>query len=212
MAKVLHIDSSSRSATSVTRILSKQFIESWVKTHPGDAVVHHDLIEEGVPYQTDNGIAAMYTPEASRTPEQQAAYAGIAKYVDEFAAADVYVLGVPMYNFSVPAVFKAYIDRIVVVGKTFSLSEKGITPLLHGKKAFVLSSSGSSYDQPPMQALDFHEPYLRTILGFIGITDVTFIKVCGHGEDAVKAEIEQAKSKIAAAVNQDSKSALVAAH
>src|ERR1700733_1708186 len=100
MAKVLHIDSSSRSATSVTRILSKQFIESWVKAHPADTIAYRDLVQESVPYMSEIGIAAMHTPEAGRTSEQREAYAGIAKYADEFADADVYVLGVPMYNFS----------------------------------------------------------------------------------------------------------------
>jgi FMN-dependent NADH-azoreductase len=200
MAKVLHIDSSSRSATSVTRILSKQFIDSWLQAHPADTVSYRDLVQEGMPYINEIAIAAMYTPEAGRTPEQREAYAGISKYVDEFAAADVYVLGVPMYNFNVPAIFKAYIDQIVVIGKTFGFSDKGLTPLLHGKKAIVLSSSGSSYDEPPMRDLDFHEPYLRAVLGFIGVKDVTFIKVRGHSEDVIKAEIEKAKSEILSAV------------
>ncbi len=213
MAKVLHLDSSSRSATSLTRVLSKHFADGWLKTHSKDTVVYHDLSKEGVPFLTDTDVASMYTPEAARSAEQREAYAQIAKRVDEFIDADVYVLGVPMYNFNVPAVFKAYIDRIVVVGKTFAYSDTGtLTPLLKNKKAFVLTASGGDYDTPPYNDFNFHEPYLRAIFGFIGIKDITFVKVSGHSEDVIKAGLESAKAQIEAIVKQNAKEIVTASH
>jgi len=109
--------------------------------------------------------------------------------------ADTYVIGAPMYNFSVPAVLKAYIDMIVRAGITFKYSTGGsFEGLLKGKKAIVVTASGADFTPPEMKGYDFVEPYLRAILGFIGITDVTFVK--SHG---TKPEVIEANSKLAQA-------------
>jgi len=197
MAKILHIDSSSRSENSLSRQLSKYFVEHWTKAHPADTVVYRDLVQESPGPLSADAIAAMYMPAEQRTKAMSSDYESLLeKNVEQVIDADVYVFGVPMYNFSVPGVFKSYIDRIVVVGRTFAYGPEGFKGLLQNKKAFVIRSSGASYAQPPFASMDFHEPFLRTIFGFIGINDVTFIKVEGHSEEEIGASLKKAKEQI----------------
>ncbi|MBS1992102.1 MAG: NAD(P)H-dependent oxidoreductase [Cyanobacteria bacterium SZAS LIN-3] len=196
MTKILHVDSSSRSATSVTRQLSKYLTEGLQKSHPGSAVKYRDLIEEHLPFASELGISALYTPAEHRTPDQKKAYAFVESQANDIVDSDIYVFGVPMYNFTVPAVFKAFIDLIVVPGKTFAYEAGVIKPMLKNKKAFVVTASGGSYDEPPMNGLDFVEPYLRAVLGFMGVTDVTFVKAAGHSDDEVRLAVEKAKKAI----------------
>ncbi|MBS2007766.1 MAG: NAD(P)H-dependent oxidoreductase [Cyanobacteria bacterium SZAS TMP-1] len=196
MTKILHVDSSSRSATSVTRQLSKYLTEGLQKSHSGSAVKYRDLIEEHLPFASELGISALYTPAEHRTPDQKKAYAFVESQANDIVDSDIYVFGVPMYNFTVPAVFKAFIDLIVVPGKTFAYEAGVIKPMLKNKKAFVVTASGGSYDEPPMNGLDFVEPYLRAVLGFMGVTDVTFVKAAGHSDDEVRLAIEKAKKAI----------------
>lgn len=197
MAKILHVDSSSRTTDSLTRQLSKYFVEQWTKAHAGDSVVYKDLLQEAPGPLTDESIKAMFVAPADRTEAMQNDYKRLfEKSIQEVIDADIYVFGVPMYNFSVPGVFKSYIDRIVLKDKTFSYGEQGPKGLLQNKKAFVIKASGGSYEQQPMAGFDFHEPYLRTILGFIGITDVTFIKADGHSEEEISAATKRAKEQI----------------
>jgi FMN-dependent NADH-azoreductase len=196
MSRILHIDSSPRTADSVTRQLSQSAIKAVVARHPQSTVTYRDLAEKPAPFLTGADLGTMFTPADKRTADQAALWQGIESTVDEFIAADIYVFGVPMYNFSVPAAFKAYIDRIVVVGKTFSYEGGRPKGLLHSKKAYILVSSGGNYDDPAMSHLNFHEPYLRTIFGFIGITDITFFKVHGHSPDEIAKGLAEAKQQI----------------
>ncbi|MDR3612143.1 MAG: NAD(P)H-dependent oxidoreductase [Candidatus Obscuribacterales bacterium] len=197
MAKILHVDSSSRSKNSNSRQLSKYFVEKWIETHPADSVIYRDLVQDSLVPLTDTVISAMYTPPEQRTEAMSSDYATlIDKNVQEVIDADIYVFGVPMYNFSVPGAFKSYIDRIVVVGRTFSYGADGLKGLLQNKKAFILRSSGSNFDGPPYASMDFHEPYLRAIFGFIGISDITFVKVDGHSEEEISAAMKKAKEQI----------------
>jgi FMN-dependent NADH-azoreductase len=139
----------------------------------------------------------MYLPAEQRTDSMSSAYTTLFEQnVQEVVDADVYVFGVPMYNFSVPGVFKSYIDRIVVAGRTFAYGPAGFKGLLQNKKAFIMRSSGVSYDQPPFASMDFHAPYLRTIFGFLGINDVTFVNVDGHSEEEIAASLKKAKEHI----------------
>jgi FMN-dependent NADH-azoreductase len=103
---------------------------------------------------------------------------------------------VPMYNLSVPGIFKNYADRVVIKGKTFAFGPDGFTGLLANKKAFVLRAAGTTYDSSPMKELDFHEPYLRALLGFIGITDITYVHASGHSQEEIAASMSAAKAKI----------------
>ena len=204
MAKLLCIDSSSRSTTSVTRQLTEAYVARFKEANPGAQIVRHDLIAEKVPYVSEAGIANLYTEADKRTAEMEALYKDSSVYADELVAADVIVLGAPMYNFSVPAVLKAYIDLIVFPGKTFAYDGGAPVALLSGqnKKVIVFTASGGNYDQLPYKAADFLEPYLRTVLGFIGIDDVTFVKVQGHDAALVQEQTEQALAKIERLVGQ----------
>jgi FMN-dependent NADH-azoreductase len=174
MTKILHIDASSRSSTSLTRQLSQELVEALKKSHPGSEVVYRDLISENPPFIQETDIGAIYTPPQVRTPEQQKALAPIEANLETF------------------------IDLTVIAGKTFSYEAGVPKGLVHNKKAYIVTASGGNYDEPPMKQLNFHEPYLRTIFGFIGVTDMTFIKVQGHSEAEIATAVAAAKATIEA--------------
>ena len=130
-----------------------------------------------VPNVDEPWVAAAFTPPQERTPELKEAIQLSDLLVDEFLAADLYVFGVPMFNFSVPSTFKAYIDQIGRIGRNFAVDEQGFKGLVEGnKKVLVITACGGSF-QPgtPIASYDFQEPYLRSILGFIGITEIKLI-------------------------------------
>jgi FMN-dependent NADH-azoreductase len=121
MASLLHIDSSPRGKRSHSRQLTREFVEAWKQAHPIDLITYRDVGRNPVPHIDESTIAAAYTPPELRPPELWDAVRYSDGLVDEFLAADVYVIGVPMYNFSIPSAFKAYIDQIVRVGRTFAI-------------------------------------------------------------------------------------------
>ncbi len=178
MITLLHIDSSPRGDRSITRSLTHDFVEAWKGSHPGAKVISRDLGQEALPFVDEGWIAAAFSPEL--TPEQKEKLALSDTLIDELIEADHYLFGIPMYNFSAPAVFKAYIDQIVRVGRTFSFSEKGLAGLLSGKKITIVTASGSVFREgTPRASSNFLEPHLRTIWGFLGVTDVEFIVADG---------------------------------
>jgi FMN-dependent NADH-azoreductase len=183
MAHLLHLDASPRGERSHSRRMTRELIEQWKQAHPGDTVIYRDIGRNPVPHVDEPWIAAGYTPPEQRTPDMWEAIRISDRLVDEFLAADIYVIGVPMYNFSIPSAFKAYIDQIVRIGRTFGFepenSANPYKPLVLGKKMFIIAArggsgfgSGGQYEQ-----LNYQTPYLTTIFGFIGITDITFIDV-----------------------------------
>lgn len=175
MNSLLHIDSSPRGTRSISRQLTHEFTEAWKAAHPDSAVIHRDLALELIPFVTEDWIAGAFAQDAL-TPEQSQALAVSDQLIQELKTANHYVFGIPMYNFSIPAAFKAYLDQIVRVGQTVSFSEKGFAGLLTGKKVTVITASGSVFrDGTPFAPYDFQTPYLRTTLGFLGLTDVEFI-------------------------------------
>jgi FMN-dependent NADH-azoreductase len=204
MANILHIDSSPRGDRSISRALSHEFVSAWKNTHPGETVTYRDLGHNPVPHVDEPWIAAAFTPPAARTPEQKDAIALSDTLVDELLAADRYVFGIPMYNLNVPSTFKAYIDQIVRVGRTFAVGEQGYQGLLDSsKKVLIITSRGGTFPVgTPAEAYDLQVPYLRTILGFIGLTDVTFIHAdsLNLGEQAREKSLEAAREAIAQAV------------
>ena len=182
MPTLLHIDSSP-SPTSVSRELTRDFSMTWKAAHPDGHVIARDLASEPPAPVDAAWISAAYTPEPTRQPEQIAALAESDRLLAEIDQADEIVIGVAMHNFSIPSVLKLWIDQIARVGRTFSYSSAGPVGLLTGKKATVLVASGGVYAPgTPMAAYDFIEPYLRAVLGFLGIKDVTFVKVEGTGK------------------------------
>ncbi|HXU58876.1 MAG TPA: FMN-dependent NADH-azoreductase [Verrucomicrobiae bacterium] len=175
MSKLLFVSSSILGENSKSRALGLDFIETWKRRHPGTAVVERDLVAETLPHVTGAVLGAALTPAEKRSPEQAETAALADRLIEEIEAADVILLAVPMYNFSVPSTFKAWIDHIVRAGRTFRYGAEGPVGLLQNKKVFVVASRGGVYSSGAGKSMDFHEPYLRGVLGFIGLKDVTFI-------------------------------------
>jgi FMN-dependent NADH-azoreductase len=183
MSILLKLDSSPMGERSTSRKLTTKFAESWLKTHPGGKVIERDLTTLNLPVVDAFWVGAVYTPESSRTPDQIKALAASDSLIDDLKQADEYVFGVPMHNFSIPSTLKLWIDQIVRAGKTFSYGETGPKGLLTGKKATLLLASGGEYGKgSAMASFDFVTPYLQTVLGFIGITDVTIIAASGTAQ------------------------------
>ena len=191
--KLLRIDSSAR-RSSVSRQLTGRFAEAWKKEYPEGEVIERDLAITQIPLITDEFVQAMHTPHATRTPEQKQALAVSDTLIDELLQADTIVIGAPMYNFAIPALLKSWIDQVVRAGKTVLFEASGPRGAIKGKKVYVVTSRGGSY-QPgtPTERFDYQEPYLRHILAFIGLTDVTFI----HAENQKPGELGEA-SRVAA--------------
>ncbi|MFM7427486.1 MAG: FMN-dependent NADH-azoreductase [Elainella sp.] len=199
MAHILHLDSSARGERSISRLLSQKFVETRKAAHPDDQVTYRDLGHQPVPNVTEAWIAAAFSDPATHPPELAEAIRLSDQLIDELLAADRYVLGIPMYNLTVPASFKAYIDQIVRAGRTFAVTESGYQGLVHGKKAVVLTAEGGVYRPgTPAAAANFHEPYIKTILGFMGITDVTIIHADGlaFGDEAREKALAEAMATI----------------
>jgi FMN-dependent NADH-azoreductase len=176
MPTLLHIDSSPRGDYSASRKLTAEFVASWRKENPGGEVIRRDLYATGLPPVTMEWIAAAYTPEEKRSAEQRNALKLSDELISELLRADQYVLGVPMFNFSIPAVLKLYIDQVVRFGRTFTYGSDGVKGLLEGKRAYVLAAYGGAYGSgSPMAALNFVEPYLQRLFGFIGVQDISFV-------------------------------------
>ena len=188
MTHILHLDSSPRGDRSISRTATKDFITAWKQAHPNDTVTYRDLGHHPVPHVDEPWIAAAFTPPQQRSPELNQAIELSDSLVDEFLAADRYIFGIPMYNLSIPSTFKAYIDQIVRVGRTFAVTEQGLAGLVDSsKKMLVITARGGSYQQgTPAASYDLQEPYIRSIFGFIGITDIKFIHVDNLNYDREK--------------------------
>ncbi|ARV58912.1 FMN-dependent NADH-azoreductase [Nostocales cyanobacterium HT-58-2] len=204
MGHILHIDSSPRGERSFSRKFSREFITAWKNAHPEDTVSYRDIGQNTVPHVDESWIAAAFTPPDAYTPELAKAIELSNTLVDEFLAADRYVFGVPMYNFNIPSTFKAYIDQIVRVGRTFAVTEQGgFKGLVEGKKILVITARGGDFSPgSPAAPYDYQEPYLRAIFGFLGITDITFIHVenLGAGDEAREQSFAKAHQAVAQAV------------
>ena len=201
MACILHIDSSPRGERSMSRTLSNEFIRTWKDSHPDDTIQYRDLGHNPVPHVDENWIAAAFTPPETHTPELKAAIKISDDLIEEFLRSDRYIFGIPMYNLNVPSTFKAYIDQIVRVNRTFLMDENGAYSGLvdSSKKMLVIASRGGSFKPgTPAEAYDFQEPYLRGIFGFIGITDLTFIYAenMNQGEELKAQSLADARAKI----------------
>ena len=210
MAHLLHIDSSPRGERSHSRKLTRTFVDAWKQNHPDDEVMYRDVGRNPVPPIDEPWVAAAYVPPDQHTLEQKEALCISDRLVDELLAADLYILGVPMYNFSIPSTLKAYIDQIVRIGRTFEFApdrpENPYTPLVLGKKMVIVASRGGSGFGVGGEsaALNFQTPYLTTIFGFIGITDITLIEL-EHDETGGQPfadALAQAHRAIATAVSQ----------
>ena len=188
MTQILHLQSSPNLHASATRELSTRFVAEYRDNHPGTTVVERDLATNPVPHLGVDLLGAMFGKPEAHTPAQREALQLSDTLIAELMAADILVFGVPMYNFGLPSNLKAWIDHICRAGKTFQYTESGPKGLVTGKKAYVFIASGGVYSQPPMNGLDFVEPYLKRLLGFLGITDVSFVRAEGlaYGPEAAE--------------------------
>jgi len=196
MPTLLVVTASPRGDRSVSRTLTTAFLDLWKQRHPGDRILLRDIGHHPVPHVTEAWVVGAYAPMDQQTPESKAAIAVSDSLVEEFISADRYVFAVPMYNFSIPSTFKAYIDQIVRAGRTFGLGPKGYEGLVTGKKALFLTASGGAFTPgSATAALNFQEPYLRAVFGFIGLTDVRFVTAdnLNQGEDAARQSKERAE-------------------
>ena len=176
--KLLHLDSSALSGNSVTRELTAAIVARWQDKLPQLQVEYRDLDSNPLPHLTARSLAQVDSAEA----------ADAARTMEQFLAADVLVIGAPMYNFSIPSTLKAWIDRVAVAGKTFRYTEKGPEGLAGGKRVIIASGRGGIHTNAPT---DFQEAYLRQVFGFLGVTDIEFVRAEGvayspqHRSDAL---------------------------
>lgn len=172
--KLLHLDSSILGTESATRDLGAAVVANWLRRNPHGEIRHLDLAREPLDHLSADVLAARAeVPVASDTAGdirrgEQA--------LEDFLAADVVVVGAPMYNFSIPTQLKAWIDRIAVAGKTFRYTANGPQGLAGGKKVVIVSARGGIYSAGPAAGFDHQESYLRSVFTFLGITDIEFVR------------------------------------
>lgn len=191
MTRVLHIDSSAQTGASVTRRLGAELVERL----GAEEVVYRDLTKNKPGFVDEAWVGATFTPPAERTPEMKDRLAESDELVDELMTADIVVIGVPVYNFGVPAVLKAWIDMIGRVGRTFNYTANGPVGLLEGKRAIVVTATGGT---PVSSAIDFSTPYMKHVMGFVGITDVSVVAAEKGNETVAR---EQMEPLLASALN-----------
>jgi FMN-dependent NADH-azoreductase len=178
--KLLHIDSSVLANGSVSRQLTAEIVAAWKAAHPDTTVEYLDLAVDAPPHFGPDSLGAKIGLQAQPSEAQQRENALSEKLVSQFLAADVVVVGAPLYNFSIPTQLKAWIDRLAQPGRTFKYTEKGPTGLAGGKTVIVASSRGGIYSTTEAgQATEHQESYLKVIFGFFGITDVRFVRAEG---------------------------------
>ena len=167
---LLHIDSSARTTDSISRQLTAAFTTHWKHSNPAGVVTYRDLGNTPVPHISEATTAAMFIPPIARNPAQVLATALQEDLIAELAAADTVVIGVPMYNFGIPSALKAWIDHVVVFGRTIGQG------LFDGTRVIVATSRGGAYGPgTPREHSDYQEPYLRAILSLVGLTNITFV-------------------------------------
>ena len=194
--KLLHIDSSILGDNSASRQLSAVVVKAWQAAQPGVEVTYRDLASEGINHFSGATLGALGTPADQRSAAQQHEAELSAKTLAEFLAADAVVIAAPMYNFTIPTQLKAWIDRIAVAGQTFRYSEAGPEGLCGNKKVIVVSTSGGLHAGQATGVA--HEDYLKVLLGFLGITDIEFVRAHGlaYGDEFRSKSLSDANALI----------------
>jgi len=194
--KLLHIDSSARGG-SVTRRLTAKFADEWRTNHPTGEVIRRDLSTTTLPLITDDW-SGTYIEPSKLSPSQRSYLSTSDALIEEVLAADIIVIGAPMYNFAIPSSLKAWIDQVVRVGKTVTYGPNGPQGLLGTKKVVVITARGGAYQKSThREKFDFQEPYLRHIFGFVGLADVTFIHAENQASDGAGPSFAAAAEQIA---------------
>jgi FMN-dependent NADH-azoreductase len=199
MSHILLITSSPRLASYSTKV-ARALAEQLTSGEPRSTITHRDLTREPLPHIDDSFAAARDVPADNLTPAQKASLALSDELLEELFAADSIIIAAGMFNFGIPSNLKAYIDHIVRPRVTFNYSAKGPEGLVKGKKVYLVVARGGVYSEGPMQQLNFQDTYLRTTLGFIGLTDVELITVegVGFGPEAADRAVSNALAKVSA--------------
>ncbi|MBV6823030.1 FMN-dependent NADH-azoreductase [Pseudomonas sp. PD9R] len=194
--KLLHIDSSILGDNSASRQLSSEVVKAWQTAEPSAVVTYRDLAADAISHFSSTTLVAAGTTAELRNAAQQHEAELSASTLAEFLAADAVVIAAPMYNFTVPTQLKAWIDRIAVAGKTFHYTEAGPEGLCGGKKVVIVSTSGGMHAGQATGVA--HEEYLKVLFGFIGITDIEFVRAHGlaYGDDVRNKAMSDAHTQI----------------
>ena len=178
MTTLLRIDASTRIEDSHSRALADEVEAAWFKAHPNGDVVVRDLAQQPVALLTNDTINGYYTPPAELTDELRQATALSDDLIAELKSADALLISTPMYNFSVPAVLKAWIDQVVRINHTFSYDpDNGFAGLISNKNAYITTAIGAQFTGTPFEAYDFLRPYMQSLLGFLGFEQVEMFSV-----------------------------------
>jgi len=204
MENLLFVTSSLMGENAKSRQVAANYVEAWRMARPSAVVVERNLTPANIPHLDLNTLGALGTPEDKRDADQAKAVAFSDGIIAQVEAADVIVLAVPMYNFSIPSTLKAWFDHVARAGRTFRYTAQGPEGLLKNKKAIVVVSRGGYYGDESAKATNFQDPYIRQILGFVGITDVTFVAVEGQavGAEAAAKGLAQAHDAVSALLPQ----------
>jgi FMN-dependent NADH-azoreductase len=194
--KLLHIDSSILGDNSASRQLSGEVVKAWQAAEPGVAVTYRDLAADAISHFSATTLVAAGTAAELRNAAQQHEAELSAQTLAEFLAADAVVIAAPMYNFTIPTQLKAWIDRIAVAGQTFRYTEAGPEGLCGGKKIVIVSTSGGLHVGQPTGTA--HEDYLKVLFGFLGITDIEFVRAHGlaYGDEVRTKAMSDAQAHI----------------
>lgn len=204
MKKVLVINASPRGTRSHSRKLTQLFIQKWQSSYSADQILYREVGQANIPHVTETWISGAFIPPIQHTQVQKEALALSDELVDEFKAADVYVIGVPMYNWSIPSGFKAYIDQLMRFNKTWTF-ESGrpdgkYVGLVNHKKMYILASRGDAgYNTGAHNAhMNFQTPYLKTVFGIMGIKDITEVTLENeeYGGETFQASLAKTHQKI----------------
>jgi FMN-dependent NADH-azoreductase len=194
---ILHVTSSSRGNASYSNRVAGHVLDELVARDPGATVTVRNVATDPLPHIDDDFVAATRSPNGPQTERQRALLAQSDALVDELFAADVVVIGAPMINFTIPSTLKAWIDNVARAGRTFSYSEAGPKGLVTGKQVIIVGARGGVYSQAAAP-FDFQIPYLRSVLGFLGMTDVEVLDVDGtaYGPEAAEKAVTAATAKM----------------
>ena len=196
MTTILQINSAARSQGAQSTLLADEVSAKLLQSHAGAKLVVRNLLADNLPHLDDATLGAFFTPADARTAEQNVIHAKSEALIAELQSADIVVIAAPMYNFGISSQLKAYFDWIARAGITFKYGANGAEGLVTGKKVIVVTARGGKYSGTPN---DSQTPYLKSFLGFLGMTDVTYVRAEGvaMGDDAVAATIAKSNSKIA---------------
>lgn len=202
MSRILVLNSSVSGADSVSRLLVDDLVSALKARDPGAVALERDLAADPVPHLTPATVAGVRAVAA--TPAEHEAATLSDALIAEVREADAIVIGAPMYNFSVPTGLRAWFDHVIRPGVTFTYRNGAPEGLIGNRPVYVVESRGGLYSEGPAQAVDFQEAYLRHLLGFVGLTDVTFIRAekTGYGPEARAEAIEGARTEIARMIGE----------